>query len=431
MFRQHGYTATTLGGRDYANVYGFLFRFDDDGLIDRVWEHWGTLAAYEQLFQSDLVVDDPDVMLMTTPSVRLRLDLERPVPRDVIEQCLDVAVHAPNGSNTQPYKFLCIDDDDRKLAIADLYRTAMQEFMDRPRTAAPEDNVDRTTERQQRIARSVFHLRDHLHEVPVLCVPIVAGRTDGLGTGAQAERTSVFWQSSRWGSVIPTLWSFMLALRSRGLGSAWTTLTLFKEREMAELLGIPFDEWMQVGLFPIVYTQGTDFAVTPREPARELPPLERLPLVDPRRVAADHESHLVGRNVVEVRVDHLLRLRPRAGAVVKSRPRQAAPGERCARTEPSRAPRGRRSCGTSAPGADRAREHPAELDPGVVGHRGAGAHGRDRDLVVQLEHARRTFEHDASRASYTCTAYGGSIVRPPASTSTRYSASAPGPSPTT
>jgi nitroreductase/ketosteroid isomerase-like protein len=267
VFRQHGYTATTVGGRDYSNTYGFLFRFDDEGLIDRVWEHWGTLAAWEQLFQYDLVVDDPDVMMMTTPSVRLRLDLERPVEREVIERCLDVAVHAPNGSNTQPYKFLCIDDADRKLAIADLYRTAMQEFMDRPRTEAPEDNVDRTTERQQRIARSVFHLRDHLHEVPVLCVPIVAGRTDGLGPGAQAERTSVFWQSSRWGSVIPTLWSFMLALRSRGLGSAWTTLTLFKEREMADLLGIPFDEWMQVGLFPIAYTKGTEFAVTPREPA--------------------------------------------------------------------------------------------------------------------------------------------------------------------
>jgi nitroreductase len=267
VFRQHGYTATTVGGRDYSNVYGFLFRFDDDGLIDRVWEHWGTLAAYEQLFQYDLVVTDPDVMMMTTPSVRLRLDLERSVPHDVIERCLDVAVHAPNGSNAQPYKFLCIDDADRKAAIADLYRTAMQEFIDRPRTAAPEDHVDRTSERQQRITRSVFHLRDHLHEVPVLCVPIVAGRTDGLGSGAHAERTSVFWQSSRWGSVIPTLWSFMLALRSRGLGSAWTTLTLFKEREMAELLGIPFDEWMQVGLFPIAYTQGIEFAVTPRQPA--------------------------------------------------------------------------------------------------------------------------------------------------------------------
>jgi hypothetical protein len=71
VFRQHGYTATTLAGRDYANTYGFLFRFDRDGLIDRVWEHWGTLAAYEQLFQGDLVVHDPDELLMTTASVRL------------------------------------------------------------------------------------------------------------------------------------------------------------------------------------------------------------------------------------------------------------------------------------------------------------------------------------------------------------------------
>jgi nitroreductase len=199
--------------------------------------------------------------------VRLRLDLERPVDRAVIEQCLEVAVHAPNGSNTQPYKFLCIDDPDRKAAIADIYRAAMDEFVSRPRTDAPEDTVDRSTEQQQRIARSVFHLRDHLHEVPVLCVPIVAGRTDGQGAGAQADRTSVFWQSSRWGSVVPTLWSFMLALRSRGLGSAWTTLTLLKEQEVADVLGIPFDRWMQVGLFPVAYTKGTDFAVTPRDPA--------------------------------------------------------------------------------------------------------------------------------------------------------------------
>jgi nitroreductase len=248
-------------------VYGFLFRFDADGLIDRIWEHWGTLAAYEQLFQYDLVVRDPDLLMMTTPSVRLRLDLERPVDRAVIEQCLDVAVHAPNGSNTQPYKFLCIDDADRKLAIADIYRAAMKEFVSRPRTDAPEDTVDRTTEQQQRITKSVFHLRDHMHEVPVLCVPIVAGRTDGRGAGAHADRTSVFWQSSRWGSVVPTLWSFMLALRSRGLGSAWTTLTLLKEQEVADVLGIPYDQWMQVGLFPVAYTRGTDFAPTPREPA--------------------------------------------------------------------------------------------------------------------------------------------------------------------
>ena len=269
VFRQHTYRATTVGGRAYENVYGFLFRFDDDGLIDRIWEHWGTLAAYEQLFAGPLAVHDFDEVLVTTPSVRKRLDLQRPVPREVIEQCLDVAVHAPNGSNQQPYRFVFVDDAARKAELAKIYRDAMDEFVNRPRTDAPEDNVDRTSRQQQRVAESVYYLRDHLDEVPVLCIPLVAGRTDGFGAGAQADRTSVFWQSSRWGSVIPALWSFMLALRSRGLGSAWTTLTLLKEREVAEVLGVPYENWMQVGLFPVAYTDGLDFKPTPRRPAAE------------------------------------------------------------------------------------------------------------------------------------------------------------------
>jgi nitroreductase len=219
--------------------------------------------------QLPLVVHDPDVLLTTTPSVRLRLDLERPVERSVLERCLDLAVHAPNGSNQQPYRFVCVDDPGRKALLAEIYRTAMAEFMARPRTDAPEDHVDRTTAQQQRVAESVFYLRDHLHEVPVLCVPIVGGRTDGAGAGAHAERTASFWQASRWGSIVPTIWSLMLALRSRGLGSAWTTLTLLKEQEVADLLGISYDRWMQAGLFPIAYTKGTHFRPTPRRPGRE------------------------------------------------------------------------------------------------------------------------------------------------------------------
>ena len=113
------------------------------------------------------------------------------------------------------------------------------------------------------------YLHDHLHEVPVLCVPLVAGRTDGNGEGAAASRTSVFWQASRWGSIIPVVWSFMLALRSRGLGSAWTTLTLVREREVAEVLGVPYERWMQAGLFPVAHTIGTDFRATPRQPGAE------------------------------------------------------------------------------------------------------------------------------------------------------------------
>jgi nitroreductase len=267
VFRQHTYRATTLGGRDYENVYGFLFRFDDQGRIDRIWEHWGTLQAYEALFQGPLVVHDPDLLLQTTPSVRKRLDLSRPVARSVVEECLDLAVHAPNGSNQQAYRFVCIDDADRKAALADIYRGALHDFVNRPRTDAVEDNIDRSTPAAKRMTESVMHLAQHLHEVPVLCVPVVAGRTDGFGAGALADRTGSFWQANRWGSIIPAVWSFMLALRSRGLGSAWTTLSLVREREVAELLGIPYADWMQAGIFPIAYTIGTDFRPTPREPA--------------------------------------------------------------------------------------------------------------------------------------------------------------------
>jgi nitroreductase/ketosteroid isomerase-like protein len=270
VFRQHTYRATTMGGRPYENVYGFLFRFADDGLIDRIWEHWGTLQAWETLFQGPLALTDVDEVLQTTPSVRKRLDLERPVPREVIQECMDIAVHAPNGSNQQPYRFVFVDDPDTRGELAGIYRAAMSDFVNRPRTEAPEDNVDRSSAQQQRIAESVYFLAEHLQEVPVLCVPFVAGRTDGNGPGAQADRTDTFWQASRWGSVIPTLWSLMLALRSRGLGSAWTTLTLVREREVAELLGMPYDQWMQAGLFPVAYTKGLDFRITPRRPATEV-----------------------------------------------------------------------------------------------------------------------------------------------------------------
>lgn len=270
VFRQHRYTARTRQGRDYENHYGFLFRFDDAGLIDRIWEHWGTLAAWRQLFQPGLVVHDPDELLMTTATVRKRLDLARPVARELVEECLEVAVHAPNGSNQQGYRFVFVDDADRKAALADLYREAMADFVGRARTDAPEDTVDRSSPADRRMTESVEYLRDHFHEVPVLCVPLMAGRTDGGGEGAQADRTAAVWQSMRWGSVIPTVWSFLLALRSRGLGSAWTTLTLAREREVAEVLGVPYERWTQVGLFPIAHTIGTDFKVTPRRPVAEV-----------------------------------------------------------------------------------------------------------------------------------------------------------------
>ena len=193
-----------------------------------------------------LGVDD---VLTTTRAVRRRLDLERPVPRAVVEECLELAFQAPNGSNQQFWHWVLVDDPATRAAMADLYRAGMDAHVARPRTEA-DAQVDYSTAEAQRIGASVYHLREHLHEVPVLLVAGVAGRLDGA---------SIFEQASRWGSVLPGVWSLMLALRSRGLGSAWTTIHLYKEREMAELLGIPYDSVTQAGLFPIAYTVGTEF----------------------------------------------------------------------------------------------------------------------------------------------------------------------------
>ena len=194
----------------------------------------------------DLGVDE---VLTTTRAVRRRLDLQRPVRREVVEECLELAFQAPNGSNQQFWQWVLVDDPATKAAMADLYRAGMDAHIARPRTESDE-RVDYSTPEAQRIGASVAHLRDHLHEVPVLLVAGVAGRL---------EDASIFEQASRWGSILPGIWSFMLALRSRGLGSAWTTIHLYKEREMADLLGIPYDDVTQAGLFPVAYTVGTDF----------------------------------------------------------------------------------------------------------------------------------------------------------------------------
>jgi nitroreductase len=119
-------------------------------------------------------------------------------------------------------------------------------------------NVDFTDPGTRRIASSVAYLRDNLDRVPLLVVPVMRARVEGM---------TLFESASIWGSVLPAAWSFMLALRSRGMGSAWTTAHLTREREMAELLGIPIDEATQVGLFPVAYTVGTDFRAGPRVPA--------------------------------------------------------------------------------------------------------------------------------------------------------------------
>lgn len=203
-----------------------------------------------------------DELLTTTRSVRKRLDFERPVSRDVVEECLSLALQAPNGSNQQYWQWVIVDDPKVREEVARIYRAGMDHHLkELAEAVASSPQIDYSGEAEQRMAASVSYLCDNLHRVPVLVIPTVAGRLDQAG---------VFKQASLWGSILPATWSFMLALRSRGLGSAWTTIHLNKEREMAELLGIPFERRTQAGLFPVAYTLGTDFKAAPRGPLQDV-----------------------------------------------------------------------------------------------------------------------------------------------------------------
>jgi nitroreductase len=200
-----------------------------------------------------------DELLTTTRSVRKRLDFEKPVPREVLLECLELALQAPTGSNAQGWQFVFVDEPEKKRALADVYRTAANPYLDAP----PAEYGDSRDERTPLVVNSAKFLTEHLHEVPVMMIPCLVGRPDGAPAGISA---------AYWGSLLPAAWSFQLALRSRGLGSAWTTLHLIGdgEKRAAEILGIPFDKYSQGGLFPIAYTKGTDFRPAKRLPAEQL-----------------------------------------------------------------------------------------------------------------------------------------------------------------
>jgi len=197
----------------------------------------------------------PDELLTTTRSVRKRLDFSRPVERELVEECLALALQAPTGSNRQGWQWVVVTEPDTRRAIAEHYGRNFDLYLGMRQPEYAEG--DARAARQDAVRDSATFLRVHLHEAPVLVIPLLEGRIDGADAFAQA---------SYWGSILPAAWSFMLALRSRGLGSAWTTLHLPNEREVAELLGIPFDRYTQAGLFPVAHTAGTDFA-----PARRVP----------------------------------------------------------------------------------------------------------------------------------------------------------------
>jgi nitroreductase len=198
-----------------------------------------------------------DKLLTTTRSVRKRLDFSRPVEREVVLECLDIALQAPSGGNSQPWRWLIIDDPSVKGQIAELYRKSHDPYMAMNRAAVEGAGTTDMTS----IMDSSTYLSDHMHEVPVLVIPCLLNR---LPDTAGVVDTAGFY-----GSILPAAWSFMLALRSRGLGSAWTTLHLNYEREAAEILGIP-DTVTQTVLLPVAYYTGEDFKPARRQPASKV-----------------------------------------------------------------------------------------------------------------------------------------------------------------
>jgi nitroreductase len=194
-----------------------------------------------------------DELLSTTRAVRKRLDLERPVGREVILECIQLAMQAPTASNTQDWRWLVVTDPDKRAAIAEIYSGIGAQYL----AYAAENATDPQT---QRVYQSAMSLTATLARVPVHVIPCLEQRIDGAELGVAA---------AAWASIIPAGWSFLLALRSRGLGSVWTTMHLFKEREVAELLGIP-PTVTQAALFPVAYTIGTDFKPAARPPAASI-----------------------------------------------------------------------------------------------------------------------------------------------------------------
>ena len=217
--------------------------------------------AHEQLNLSN------DELLSTTRAVRKRLDFDRPVSMSLIKECMELAVQAPTGSNAQGWQFVFVTDPDKRAAIGDYYQQAFSIYREMPVAihklhADSEDTA--LTASQNRSASSADFLADNMGKAPVLMIPCIAGRTDNEA-GA-----NVLSQTATLGSVIPAAWNFMLAARARGLGSAWTTLHLMHEKAIADLLGIPFDDFMQVALIPIAYTRGTAFKPAYRPPVETI-----------------------------------------------------------------------------------------------------------------------------------------------------------------
>jgi nitroreductase len=203
----------------------------------------------------------PEELLTTTRTVRKRLDFDRPVPLDLVKHCLQVALQAPSGSNTQRWQWLVVTDTGRRAALGQIYSRACHEYLESENAAGKlfADDPERAKV-QQRIGSSVEYLADRMGDVPVLVVPCLETPSAELPAGNQA---------GLWASLLPAVWSFMLAARSVTLGTAWTTLHLKYEQEAAEVLELPKNVH-QAALIPTAFYTGETFTPASRQPLEQV-----------------------------------------------------------------------------------------------------------------------------------------------------------------
>jgi len=182
--------------------------------------------------------------------VRKRLDLHRPVPMSLVVECIEIARQAPSGSNRQGWHWLVVTDPVKRRFVGDIYRARVGEYLSNGRPQADTEQE----RRRRRIVDSVAWLGEHMGEVPVLAIACIRAKD------LPAEN-----QAGLWGSVLPAAWSYALAARARGLGTAWTTLHLGSEREIGDYFGLPPDIRQGV-LLPTAYYLGDSFRPAPRGP---------------------------------------------------------------------------------------------------------------------------------------------------------------------
>ena len=194
---------------------------------------------------------DPDQLLSTTRAVRKRLDFTRPVPDQLVRECVALALQAPSGSNVVTMRFAVVRDEAKRRAIGEVYRQVYAGYKASPGYAGRQGGDAERDRVQQRVASSADYLGEHMGDAPVLV----------LGCNEGSDRASA---EAGLGNILPGMWSFMLAARARGLGTTWTSMHLARERDVAEIIGIPYDTVAQAVLSPLAYTQGTVFGPAAR-----------------------------------------------------------------------------------------------------------------------------------------------------------------------